>query len=244
MLIKFLGAGDAFGSGGRLQPCILGKTEKTSFILDCGATCLISMRRYNIDPNEIDVIFLSHLHGDHFSGIPFFILDAQMISKRKNPLLIAGPKGSKERIEAAMEVLFPGSSKVTQKFAIEYREMEPDKYFYVNDFKVLAGLGIHPSGAPSLLLRLEIMDKIIAYTGDTEWTDQIINIAENSDVLISEIYFHNKKIKNHLDYQTLFQNQDRLNTKRIIATHMSPDMLKMVEQLDCEYSDDGKEFII
>jgi len=244
MLIKFLGAGDAFGSGGRLQPCILVKTEKTSFLIDCGATSLISMRRYNIDPNEIDVIFLSHLHGDHFSGIPFFILDAQMISKRKNPLIIAGPKGSKERIEEAMEVLFPGSSKVAQKFAIDYREIEPDKYSYVNNVKILAGLGVHPSGAPSLLLRLEIMDKVIAYSGDTEWADQLINITENSDVLISEVYFYNKKIKNHLDYQTLLLNRERLNTKRIIATHMSSDMLKMVEQLDCEYSDDGKEFVI
>ncbi len=108
--VQFLGSGDAFGSGGRLQTCILVKAASNTFLVDCGATALTAMRRFGTNPNAIDLILPTHLHGDHFGGIPFFVLDAQLISKRTNPLLIAGPPFTRERITAAMEVFFPGSS--------------------------------------------------------------------------------------------------------------------------------------
>src|SRR5437667_192621 len=82
-------------------------------------------RRFAVEPNTIDTILLSHLHGDHFGGIPFFILDAQLVSKRIRPLVIAGPVGTKERIHRAMEVLFPGSSTIPRGFKVEIVELEP-----------------------------------------------------------------------------------------------------------------------
>ncbi len=72
--VTFLGSGDAFGSGGRLQTCMLVRTATCSFLIDCGTTVLIAMRRFEVDPNSIDMILLSHLHGDHFGRLPFFLL--------------------------------------------------------------------------------------------------------------------------------------------------------------------------
>jgi ribonuclease BN (tRNA processing enzyme) len=69
--VRFLGSGDAFGSGGRLQTCICIKTANSTFLVDCGASALIAMHRYGVVPNDIDMILLTHLHGDHFGGIPF-----------------------------------------------------------------------------------------------------------------------------------------------------------------------------
>ena len=90
--IYFLGTGDAFGSGGRLQTCIHVKTQEFRFLIDCGASALIGMKRFGVDPSLVDLIFLSHLHGDHFAGIPFLILDGQF-SRRTRPLQIVGPPG-------------------------------------------------------------------------------------------------------------------------------------------------------
>jgi ribonuclease BN (tRNA processing enzyme) len=86
MRVKFLGSGDAFGSGGRLNTCFLVDRGEANFLIDCGASAMISIRRFNMDPNSVETILLSHLHGDHFGGLPFFILDAQLISKRTAPL--------------------------------------------------------------------------------------------------------------------------------------------------------------
>lgn len=125
--VQFLGSGDAFGSGGRLQPCIFVQSPVARFLIDCGATVLIAMRRYGVDPNVVDMILLSHLHGDHFGGIPFFLLDAQLISKRTKPLLIAGPVGTRQKVLMLMELMFLGSSKVQRKFPVDIIELHPEK---------------------------------------------------------------------------------------------------------------------
>jgi len=74
--------------------------------MDCGTTTLIGLKRAAIDPAAIGVILVSHLDGDHFGGIPFFLLDAQF-SRRLRPLVLAGPPGIAERLTQAMEVFFP-----------------------------------------------------------------------------------------------------------------------------------------
>src|SRR5258707_14014083 len=95
-----LGCGDAFGTGGRLNTCFLVNRRDASFLIDCGASAMISIRRFGVDPNGVDAIILSHLHVDHFGGLPSFILDAQLVSRRTRPLMIAGPKGLGARLDA------------------------------------------------------------------------------------------------------------------------------------------------
>jgi ribonuclease BN (tRNA processing enzyme) len=111
--VTFAGSGDAFGSGGRFQACIHVRpdADQAPVLLDCGATSLTALRQAGLDPGEIAAVFVSHLHGDHFGGLPFLILDGQF-SRRAAPLLIAGPPGTRQRLTEAMECLFPGSTQV------------------------------------------------------------------------------------------------------------------------------------
>src|SRR6185312_9704413 len=92
---------------------------------DCGASSLIAMRRFGVDPNGLAAVFISHLHGDHYGGLPFLILDAQLVSRRTRPLTIAGPPGLRERLATAMEAFFPGSTAIERKFAVDIIELEP-----------------------------------------------------------------------------------------------------------------------
>lgn len=242
--VKFLGSGDAFGSGGRLQPCIHVKYAERQFLLDCGPTALIGMRRFNVEPNDIDTIIISHFHGDHYCGIPLMILDAQLVSKRTQPLTIVGPQGIRKRIEDSMEIMFTHSSKVQQNFAIEYIELIPGIPQKINELEVTAFTGEHPSGGPSLIVRVKVGSKIITYTGDTDWTDNLIPAAEGADLFISEAYFFEKRIKFHMVYQTLLENIDKLKFKKMILTHMSQEMLRNVDKLEYEQADDGKVFYV
>jgi len=93
MRVRFLGSGDAFGSGGRFNACFLVETTASTFLVECGASSMIAMRRFHVDPNRIGTVFVSHLHGDHFGGLPFMILDGQFYSRRTAPLTLVGPPG-------------------------------------------------------------------------------------------------------------------------------------------------------
>jgi ribonuclease BN (tRNA processing enzyme) len=237
--ITFLGTGDAFGHGGRLQPCILVEAKDCTFLMDCGATAMVSMNRFGVNPNAIDLILISHLHGDHFGGIPVFILDAQLHSKRQTPLVVAGPPGTRRRLEAAMEVMFPGSSKVQRKFPLEVSEMSPGEPFCFRAVKVTPVVVDHASGDPALAFRVDCEGKRVAYTGDTAWTEAIREIATNANLLIAEAYFYEKPIKYHLSYLTLVEHLGEMNPGRIFLTHMSGDMLSKLDDVKVEVAEDG-----
>jgi ribonuclease BN (tRNA processing enzyme) len=238
--IQFLGSGDAFGSGGRLQSCILVTHEHGKFLIDCGASCMIGMNRYGINPNEIKMIFISHMHGDHYGGIPFLVNASQLIFKRTEPLLILGPPGMKELLTEAMEVMFPGSSRVQRKYSIEIAEFSDRRPVIEEEVKVTPYLNVHAQPDSSFALRFECGGKIIGYSSDTEWTETLCETAKDSDLFIAESYFYAKKIKGHLDYLTLMKHYEKTGAKQLILMHMSSDMLSILDRVQSEYAEDGK----
>ena len=239
--VRFLGSGDAFGSGGRLQAAILIESGGFRALLDCGTTALIGLKRAALDPSSIDVIVVSHLHGDHFGGIPFFLLDAQF-SRRLRPLLVAGPPGIAERLPQAMEVFFPGSSRVERKFETRIVEMPAEAASVLGSLSVTPFEVRHESGAPAYAFRLEIEGRLIAYSGDTEWTEALPRVAEGSDLFFCEAYFYEKKVPYHLDYRTLMEHRGELRTKRLVVTHMSADLLGRLTEIDIDAASDGRSF--
>ena len=238
--MRFLGSGDAFGSGGRLQTCILLESEGFRCLVDCGASSLIALKRAAIDPNDIDTILITHLHGDHFGGIPFLVLDGQF-SRRSRNLLVAGPPGLTERVAQAMEVFFPGSSRAQRKFATEFLELAEGSTTMIGAVRVTPYEVVHACGAPPYALRIELDGRTIAYSGDTEWTDRLLPVAAGADLFICEAYFYDKAVRFHLDYATLAHRRSELGCKRLIVTHMGPDMLARVAELPVEAAHDGLE---
>jgi len=237
--VTFLGTGDAFGHGGRFQPCVLVRTSGSSFLLDCGASAMISFQRFAIDPNSVGLILLSHLHGDHFGGLPFFILDAQLHSKRTEPLVVAGPRGTLTRLVRAMELMFPGSTGVERAFTLEVAELDPGETWRRGQVRVTPFEVVHPSGDQALALRISCQERTIAYTGDTEWTGSLIPASKGADLLIAESYFYEKPIKYHLNYSTVRDRLQELKPKRTILTHFSQDMLDHLDSVDLECAWDG-----
>jgi ribonuclease BN (tRNA processing enzyme) len=241
--IQFLGTGDAFGSGGRLQACIHVQMQDLRFLIDCGASALIGMKHFGLDPSLVDLILLSHLHGDHFAGIPFLILDGQF-SRRTRPLQIAGPPGVENRVREAMEVFFPGSSQVQRKFRVEFAELKEGITSSCLGLTVTPYAAVHPSGAPSYCLRVKCGEKEIGYSGDTEWTENLIAAARGTDLFISECYFFEKPARYHLNYQILKEQKEKLGCRRLILTHMSEDVLNRLESIDLEWAADGEKIAL
>lgn len=242
--VTFAGCGDAFGSGGRLHTCFLVDGLATTFLIDCGPSSLTAMRKLGRSPDEVDLIVVSHLHGDHFAGIPFLLLDAEHSSKRTRGLTIAGPPGSRARIEQALEILFPGAATTDWRFPLKVVELQPELPLQLGPVTVTPYVVVHPSGAPPLALRFECNGFVIAYSGDTEWTKSLVQAAQGADLFIAEAYTLERHVRYHLDLRTLASHLDEIGAKRIILTHMSEDVLSRINELDWESADDGMEVVL
>jgi ribonuclease BN (tRNA processing enzyme) len=240
MRVHFLGCGDAFGSGGRFNTCFHVSGRQANFLIDCGATSLVALKRANVDRNDVDFILITHFHADHFGGIPSFILDAQFFTRRSRPLTIAGPVGLKDWYIRAMETAFPGSSRTKQKFELSFVELSPKETWHAHGTAVTSALVRHgqPDG-PFHAYRIRVEEKIVAYSGDTEWTDALIDIGRDADLFIAEAYFYEKIVPLHLSYKTLAGKLPAIRPKRLVLTHMNEDMLAYAHMVEHEKAEDG-----
>lgn len=237
--LQFLGSGDALASGGRLQTCLLlHGAAGGGVLLDCGASSLVAMKRAGVEPSTIEWVALSHLHGDHFAGLPFLVLDGQF-RRRTRPLTVAGPPGVEARVRAAMDVLFPGLSGVTQRFAVDFVELGDRRGVELGPARVTSFAVVHASGAPAYALRVEYGGAVVTYSGDTEWTEALVEASAGADVFVCEAYFVDKKVKYHLDWATLAAHRPRLTCRRLVLTHMSDDVLSRLGEIDAETAADG-----
>jgi ribonuclease BN (tRNA processing enzyme) len=220
-----MGGGFACGSGGRSNTCFWLQTAKGTLVVDFGASAPPALKARGLDANAIDAIVLSHLHGDHFGGLPFLMLDYQFHMRRERPLTIAGPPGARARIEAALEAFFPKSTANQWRVAWDVQEIAVGAESEVLGHSLLTAEVMHQSGAPSTALRLSDGEKIFAYSGDTEWTDALLPIASGADLFICECYGYAGKLTGHLTWEILKPKIPSLRAKRTVLTHMGPSML-------------------
>jgi ribonuclease BN (tRNA processing enzyme) len=223
VFLQVVGCGDAFGAGGRLQTCFL-IDAPTRVLIDCGATALIGMKRYGIDPASIDMVVLTHLHGDHFGGLPFLLRETQVSALRKRPLVIVGPPGHEERILASTELLFPASRKAVWSFDLSFIPYEAHVPFSVKGVTVTAVPVVHSKATHPHGVRVECGGKVIAYSGDTEWIDELVSLSAGADLFICECYQPEPRIRHHIDLVSLDRMRSRLTAKALLLTHFGPEM--------------------
>ena len=239
MQLRFIGCGDALGSGGRANTCFHVTGENVNFLIDCGASSLPALKRFDVARDSIDLILITHFHGDHFAGLPFFLLDAQF-TRRTHPLVIAGPQGIETRLAQVMEAMFEHSSKTKQRFDLSVVALNPEESRSFSAVKVTPYPVVHgESGGPFLAYRIEAEGRTIAYSADTEWTDTLIPAAREADLFVAEAYYYDRIVKNHLSLKTLETHLSEISARRLILTHMSDDMLGRLDSLAYTTASDG-----
>ncbi len=240
--IQILGGGDAFGSGGNFQTSFYISSNDFHFLVDCGATALISMKKYFVAPELIDTIVLTHLHGDHFSGISFFLLDAQYVQRRKEPLHIIGPEGTEKKVFQALEIFYPGIEVEKFSYFIKFKEYHSFESFGAGPLQIETFPVLHAAGAKPHGLRIKFGSKVLAFSGDTTWDDILFKIAENADVFMCECNFYETTNDNHLNYTLLQQKRKGLTCNKIILNHLGDEMLQNIDKIDLPIAEDGKVF--
>lgn len=240
MHLQFVGCGDAFGSGGRFNTCLHLVGRDSNVLVDCGATSLVAMNKLGIDRNAIDAIIVTHFHADHFGGVPFFMLEANYVVRRERPLTIAGPPGLPARYEQMMEMSFAGAMEMKLAFPLTLKEVDIGRRNDVGKLRVTPFHVLHDDRAgPCLGYRIEIDDKVIAYSGDTEWTESLLDLGRDADLFICDSYTRDKPVQTHLALSMLEPHLGQIRPKRLILTHMGNDMLARRAELAYETAEDG-----
>ena len=239
LTVRFVGSGDSCGSGGRFQTCIVVDGPRSRFAIDFGASSLIALSQQGVDHNSLDAILLTHLHGDHCGGVPFLLMDAMLGARRTRPLVVAGPRDLRPRMDAIRDALFPGSGAMTPRFPLEWIAMEPGRAHPVLDLVVTPEPARHTRETSPTALRVEVDGRVVTYTGDTEWTEDVARAARGADLLIAECYFHDKPVKWHLNYPDIVAHAKGVGARRVILTHMSREMLAHAGAVPEECAYDG-----
>ena len=240
--LTVIGSGDAFGSGGRLNTCYHVKYFGGQFLIDCGATTLSGLKQHGFRIADIDAILITHFHGDHYGGLPFFLLDYSRQQDAK-PLTIISPPGCRARVQGLLDLLYPGSLQL-DSLLIDFIEYQPLEVISTKELIVQTYPMIHVEAALPNAFRINVGNKIISFSGDTEWTPNLIELAKDADLFICQCNFYEKEGKGHLNYQTLVANLQQLAHKRIWLTHFDEEMLANLEHINMDYAYDGKHILL
>jgi ribonuclease BN (tRNA processing enzyme) len=245
MELIVLGSGDAFGSGGRNQPAFLVNVSAGTFLLDCGATTLIALKRLDLDPGSIGAIILSHLHGDHIAGIPFLFLQYQFLTRREGPLVIAGPPGTEERVEGLWGFMYKETFEMMERrFPVQYIELKPKNWIRIGPVDVFPLELTHHHREIAYGYKVKSGGKLLGYTGDTEWTESLIELADGCDLFICESYRYERKLPFHMSYKEIEARRSQLKCKRLLLTHLHTDALARIPDIPDEVAYDGMRILL
>jgi ribonuclease BN (tRNA processing enzyme) len=237
--IVFIGTSDAFGAGGRRQSAIFARGDRGGMLLDCGATTNTGLNQLDISRDEIDVILISHFHGDHFGGIPAFLYAALYIDARRHPIEIVGPPEVEARVHALAHAMGHHLENPDWTFPIRYREIRPGEAFSAGPAEIQAFATEHQLESNPQGYRVQLGREQIAYSGDTGWFDDLPKQIAGSDLFICECTLHNAHLDFHLSLQELREHRDALDCGRLMLTHLGDEMVEQRGQIEIETADDG-----
>lgn len=227
MRITALGSADAFFSAGRGHTCWLIEDEQGACAVDFGATALQSLKKLNFDPDRLQAVHFTHLHGDHIGGWPFLLVDAVYRSKREQPLIASGPPGTRDRLHALWAACYRRAAEKPLPFALTVREIQPGHTALLAGREVRAFAAQHMT-PPDVALSLRIGD--VAFTGDTGAIPD--GLCDGARLVCAECTYLSQESDRHLSWERL----KRMKLPRLMLGHAGADVreagVKVCEDLD------------
>lgn len=225
--LLFVGSGNAFADA----RCWSGFLLNGRYLFDAPPSALYGLKRGNADLDALDVILLSHFHGDHFFGMPFLLLeyaypggDGVRAGKRTRDLTIVGPPGVEEKVESLTALAYPSLAMAALGFRRRYVEMEPGRAVEVAGLHIEAEKMNHAIDTFPLCLgfRVELAGRRLAYTGDTAWTDALLSLGDRADVFVTDCNYPTGEGRpEHLSLDEIAILREKLDERTtIILTHL------------------------
>lgn len=240
--VVFVGTSDAFGAGGRRQSAILLRAPNGGVLLDCGTTTSTGLCDLGIDRDEIDVIAISHFHGDHYGGVPTLMLAALYEDQRKKPLHVVGPPGIETRVRQLADAMCYEVEERDWSFPIHFREFQAGQSIDVGPAALQAFEAVHQSHTCPHGLVVDTGREKVAFSGDTGWFPDLPRRVGEADLFICECTYHSTQFDFHLNHELLVEHQGEFECGRIVLTHLGREMSDRRGQAAFETADDGSVF--
>lgn len=248
MQIRVVGSSDAFNSGGRANSCFwLEQENHPKIMVDFGPTALMSLRQLNLDPQDIDGFVITHLHGDHIGGLPFWLLDGLFRTNRKRAVTVIGPKGIELRTRRLSEILYGDILERDGAFAVSFKELIPGRSISLQGWNIEGFEASHmdpPEQPLCLRISLESGPKV-AFSGDTEFCEGLMQAGHETDLFVAECSALKPPAGRHCTWEEWVPRFQHLTTKKLLLTHLNDEVRSLdVKQIPehkfpIQFAEDG-----
>ncbi|HUE38239.1 MAG TPA: MBL fold metallo-hydrolase [Candidatus Binatia bacterium] len=237
--VTVLGAGDAFGSGGRRQSSYLVRGRSATFLMDAGPTVLAALKDAGQPSDAIDFVLLSHLHGDHFAGLPFMIMEYLYERPRGRELLIAGPAGTEQRVMDLYRAMYKEAAARPTTYPIRFETLRADMKVDIGGVTIEPFAVPHQEREPSLGLKVRLDGKTILYSGDSGWTEEFVKRTADVDLFLCECCYWETQVGFHINYPEFERNRPRIGARRVVLSHLGREVLGKLDRVKEECARDG-----
>lgn len=216
--LTFLGTGNAFAQS-RYWSSFLANGR---YLFDAPPTLLAHLNRLGKSPGDIEVVFISHFHADHFFGLPFLFLEWAELEPRTKDLTIVGPPGITKRVESLTDLAFSNVFRKRDRgFALKFIEAVDGKSVEAAGCTFVARRVTHVSDLESFAYRVECAEGTLAYSGDTVMCDALVPLADKTDVFVCECSCWGENCGPHLNPKNILDLRAQISPEtKFVLTHI------------------------
>lgn len=226
MLLIVLGSGTSVPHSQRASAGFWLATGGGSMLLDCSADAMHRMAQENLDWQNLDAIWISHLHLDHCGGLAtllFGMKHSPQTQARHKPLRIFSCSGVERLLKAIDESNDYGLFK--QPFPLEIREFTDSGGEFTPFEGIRCEMFKTPHTRESLAIRLTNSEKqTVVYSADTGVSEELATFARGADLFVLECSFYeNKPVQTHLNLAEAMRIAQMAEPRRLLLTHLYPE---------------------
>jgi ribonuclease Z len=235
----FCGTGSPLPDRSRAGPCLTVIAGERVFVFDVGEGASETLSLMGVSQGDIEAVFLTHLHSDHFDGLAPLALQHWATASATQPMLVVGPVGAARVVEGlneaygidssyrtahhGPEIMPPGGAGMrAQEFTVPANDSEMIMLIDDGGVRVMV-FRVDHAPTDAVGYRVEYGGRSIVISGDTSRSASLTSAAEGADLLVHEVI--SPQLDRAIHDAAMAQGRDNIGAifTDILDYHTSPE---------------------